>query len=147
MTERVLVAVADSPASMAAARAAVALAARLDARVRALHVVQDGDVSTAISAASARGDLRERRDAAAVSVLRYVAKLSEDAGVPVTTVQRVGEIGPLILAEADAWDADLVVLGRTGRRGTGQPFLSGDAQQVLEFTERPVLIVPTVAER
>ena len=37
----------------------------------------------------------------------------------------------------------LVVLGRTARRGSGQPFLSVDTQQVLEFAERPVLIVPS----
>lgn len=143
MRPRVLVAVADSAASLAAARTAVDLAARLAADVRAVHVVADGDVSTLIRAASGRGSLHERRQAAAVSVLRHVADLAERAGVPVTTVQRDGDIGASILAEAETWGADLVVLGRTARRGAGQPFLSDDAQQVLEFAEQPVLVVPT----
>lgn len=142
MSRRVLVAVADSPASMTAARTAIELAAELRAELRAVHVVQDHVLSTLIGAASARADLPERREAAAASVLRYVAELSQRAGVPVTTVQRAGDVGSAILAEAEAWHADLVVLGRTGRRGTGQPFLGADAQQVLEFARRPVLVVP-----
>ena len=143
MRQRMLVAVADSPASMTAARTAVDLAARLGAEVRAVHVVQDGDISALIGDASRHAQTTERRGAAAFSVLRYVAELSDRAGVPVTTVQRDGEIGASILAEAQAWGADLVVLGRTARRGTGHGFLSGDAQQVLEFADRPVLVVPT----
>ena len=54
MTQRMLVAVADSPASMTAARTAVALAARLGADVR-VHVVQDGDITTLIGTASRAG--------------------------------------------------------------------------------------------
>jgi nucleotide-binding universal stress UspA family protein len=142
VSDRVLLAVADSPAALRAARVAVELAARLGGEVRAVHVVPDGDVSTLISAASTHGDLTHRRDAAAVSVLRHVTELAGRAGVPATTVQCNGDVGTCILREAEAWEADVIVLGRTTRRGTGQPVLSGDAQRVLEFADRPVLVVP-----
>lgn len=144
MTEmrRVLVAVADSPASLAAARAAVDLAARLHGELRAIHVIVDGDVSTLIGGASRQTHLTERRGSAAVSVLRHVAALADRAGVPVTTVQEAGEVAPRILDQARDWPADLVVLGRTTRRGAGDPFIGIEAQRVLEFCDLPVLVVP-----
>ena len=135
--ERLLVAVADSPASMAAARTAVALAARLGAELRVVHVVRDGVVREALGPG-----VSQRRDAAADSVLRHVAEMAGRAGVPVTTVRETGDVSVQVMAQADAWPADVVVLGRTTRRGAGEPFIGADAQRVLEFSDRPVLVVP-----
>ena len=144
MTEmhRVLVAVADSPASLAAARTAVDLAARLHGELRAIHVIADGDLTTLLEAAGRQTHLTERRGSAAVSVLRHVAELAGRAGVPVTTVQEEGDVAPRILDQARNWPADLVVVGRTTRRGAGDPFIGIETQRVLEFCDRPVLVVP-----
>jgi nucleotide-binding universal stress UspA family protein len=46
-----------------------------------------------------------------------------------------------------AWDADVVVIGHTTRRGTGEPFLGDAAQRVLEFSSRPVLVMPARGNR
>ena len=135
--DRVLVAVADSPASLAAARAAVALAAQLRGELRVVHVIQDGVVREVLGPG-----VSERREAAADSVLRHVAELAERAGVPVTTVRETGDVSVRVMAQADTWPADVIVLGRTTRRGAGAPFLGADAQRVLEFSDRPVLVVP-----
>jgi nucleotide-binding universal stress UspA family protein len=144
MTEmhRVLVAVVDSPASLAAARAAVDLAARLHGELRAVHVLVDGDVSTLLGKVSGQGRMTERRGSAAVAVLRHVADLAGRAGVPVTTVQAEGDVAARILDEVRDWPADLVVLGRTTRRGAGDPYIGIETQRVLEFCDRPVLVVP-----
>lgn len=49
-----------------------------------------------------------------------------------------------ILDDARAWKADIVIMGRTGRTGPGRALLGSEAERVLEFTDRPVLIVPTL---
>lgn len=139
--QRVLVAVADSPASLAAARAAVTLAARLGAQVRVVHVVADGVLLDTLTRAGV-GAPAERRETAGDALLRHVAELAERAGVPVTTVLLEGEVGSCVLDVAREWRADLVVLGRTTRRGAGDPFIGVEAQRVLEFSDAPVLVVP-----
>lgn len=140
--QRVLVGVADSPSGMAAARTAVSLASALGAPVRAVHVLADGELAAVVAGAGNRTDVARRRDTAALAVLRHVAELGERAGVAVTTVELLGDVSRCLLAEAREWGADLVVVGRTTRRGAGQPFAGPELQEVLEFSELPVLVVP-----
>jgi nucleotide-binding universal stress UspA family protein len=49
-----------------------------------------------------------------------------------------------ILDDAREWKADVILMGRTGRTGPGRALLGSEAERVLEFTDRPVLIVPTL---
>ncbi len=140
--QRILVAVADSPSGLAATRSAVAFAAGLRAELRAVHVLADGELVAALAGAGGRNDLTRRRGTAAVAVLRHVADLAQQAGVPVTTNQLLGDVARCVLEEAEQWHADLIVVGRTTRRGAGQPFVGPEVQEILEFGERPVLVVP-----
>jgi nucleotide-binding universal stress UspA family protein len=140
--EHVLLAVADTAASLAAARAAVSLAARLGAELRVIHVVPDGELAAAIGAGRHRPYPTEDRDPAASPLLRHVAASAERAGVPVSTVRHEGDVCTRVLAEADSWPADLIVIGRRARRGAGEPFMGVEAQRMLEFAGRPVLVVP-----
>jgi nucleotide-binding universal stress UspA family protein len=144
MTElnRLLLAVADSPASLAAARAAVALAARLGAELRVVHVVPDGALRELLAGTQRPPGPAGERGAEPVPVLRHVAGLAQRAGVPVTTVRHEGDVGACILEEARHWGAELIVVGRTTRHGAGDPFIGVEAQRVLEFSDCPVLVVP-----
>ena len=90
--EHVLLAVADTAASLAAARAAVSLAARLGAELRVIHVVPDGELAAAIGAVRHRPHPTEDRDPAASPLLRHVAASAERAGVPVSTVRHEGDV-------------------------------------------------------
>jgi nucleotide-binding universal stress UspA family protein len=139
---RVLVAVADTPASLAAARTAVALAGRLGAELRVVHVVTDGVVSALLAGARPTPGSPAARGSDVVPVLGHVADLARRAGVAVSTVQHEGDVGRCVLDEARDWGADLIVVGRTTRHGAGDPFIGVEAQRVLEFSERPVLVVP-----
>jgi hypothetical protein len=47
----------------------------------------------------------------------------------------------LIVTEAGAWPADLVVLGTHGRRGIGRVVLGSSAENVLRRSPIPVLLV------
>jgi nucleotide-binding universal stress UspA family protein len=146
---RILVAVDDSPAALAAARLAVDLAHDAGAALRVITVVADHATTERLRAdlGAGAGDghpdrLSPRRTAAADAVLRYVASLAAQASVPVAGIQLDGEPAARILEQARDWPADLVVLGRSDLPGTGRPYIGGHTRRVLEFAEQPVLVVP-----
>jgi nucleotide-binding universal stress UspA family protein len=149
MITRILLAVDDSPAALAAARTAVELAAALGARVRAVHVLRDHVLSNALAAATGQADVGERRDVAASSVLDHVASLARRSGVDVERWQLEGDPARGILAQARAWRADLIVIGKSDQeRRAGEPYVGGETANVLEFAEQPVLVVaPPPARR
>jgi nucleotide-binding universal stress UspA family protein len=139
---RVLVAVTDSPAALAAARVAVELAAQLHGELRALHVDGDGALDAVVGGASRRPQLARRRGDAATAVLQRVTEMAERTGLPVRTERTEGDVATSILRCAAEWPADVIVLGRTARLGVGAPYIGHTAQRVLEFAEQPVLVVP-----
>ena len=139
--QRILVAVDDSPAGLNAARAAVDLAVVHAATVRAITVVRDHALAGALGGTPASTE--QRLAAGGRSVLAWVATLADAAHVTLEPVERDGEPFRRILDEADNWEADLVVMGRSDRRGPSSPYLGSETAHVLEFTDRPVLVVPT----
>ncbi|HEX2498252.1 MAG TPA: universal stress protein [Actinomycetes bacterium] len=142
MITRILLAVDDSPAALAAARLALDLAARLPARIRALSVVASHSLNDALALQSGYSDLPARREAAGTSVLDYIAELTRQAGLELETRQLSGEPARHILTEAREWPADLIVIGKSGGRQLGEPYVGSQTSHVLEFADRPVLVVP-----
>jgi nucleotide-binding universal stress UspA family protein len=148
MINTILVAVDDTPAALAGARFAVDLAAAQHAAIHAVAVIVDKP--SAVGSAGPPGrpfrgmtaPTRPRSHRSATTVLDYVNRLGLLAGVPVRTVVHHGEPARCILAEARAVGADLVVLGRSGHRGVGQPYIGSQTREVLEFAETPVVVVP-----
>ncbi len=53
--------------------------------------------------------------------------------------QRVAE---MIVGEATAWPAELVVIGTHGRRGHSHLFLRGVAEGIVRISPVPVLVIP-----
>lgn len=146
MTRRMLLAVDDSPDSLAAARLAVTLARDLGARLRVVHVLVDHELSVALTEATG---LRHEVAAGLVPshVLNRVAALAGEVGVAVETAMLDGPVGEAVLADARAWAADLVVLGRSRSTTSGEPYVGAQTRHVLEFAERPVLVVPAPPRR
>lgn len=142
MIKRILLAVDDSPASLAAATAAVELAGTLKAELRVLHVVADGLITEVIRPV-ARAGVATRRDSAGEALLRHVAHLAEAAGVTAEPLLMLGEPARCVLEAARTWPADLIVLGRSHPHGTGAPYIGHETQHVLEFSDHPVLVVRT----
>lgn len=139
--QRILVAVDDSPAGLAAARVAVGLAAQLGGSLRVVHVVADGDI-TALIEASADPELNQRRTAPAAALLRHVEGMAGATGVPTETVELYGDTARLILEQARTSAADLIVIGRGLDREVGRPYVGHETRIVLEFADQPVLVVP-----
>jgi nucleotide-binding universal stress UspA family protein len=138
MIRRILLAVDDSPGSLDAARLGIEIAQAFGGSVRAVTVVADDLATERLGIA-----MDSRRVRAAETVLGYVATLAERAVLPAETVQLVGEPAPQIIDQARAWPADIIVIGRSRRPGTGQPYVGSQTREVLEFADVPVLVVPT----
>jgi nucleotide-binding universal stress UspA family protein len=140
--QALLVAIDDSPAALAAANTAIDLAGHLRARVRFLHVVGDGELVRALRSIDHGERLQERRSRATASLLQHVLDRAGRAGVPADTLGVDGDPADVILAQSRHWPADLVVLGRSGPRRAGQPYVGAVSRQVLELSDVPVLVVP-----
>ncbi len=138
---RILVAVDDSPASLAAVHEAVALAALSGGLLRFVHVIADGELVRGLARMGRGGELDATRSGASTSLLRHVEAEAHRAGVPAETVSLAGETAGLLLAQAQAWESDLIVIGRADVRGAGRPYVGAVTREVLEFSEVPVLVV------
>jgi nucleotide-binding universal stress UspA family protein len=144
MIGRVLVAVDDSTESLHAARVAADLAVGWGAHVRVLAVVEDGGIGAELDAVGGPG-ADERRRQGAARLLEHVAADICAAGVPAERVETLSLAGSpfrCILAQARTWPADLVVMAVSDRRGVRSPYVGSETEQVLEFSECPVLVVP-----
>jgi nucleotide-binding universal stress UspA family protein len=91
----------------------------------------------------------ERLDEASLDEAKQVAEqgatLAREAGLDATprTSPRSGGMTDTILSEADAVDADAIVLGSHGRGGIGSFLLGSVSNAVVQSADRPVLIVPS----
>jgi nucleotide-binding universal stress UspA family protein len=142
--QRILLALDDSPDSLAAARLAVELAGRLGARVRAVHVSADHVLDAALEAMGGTPGVAGRRSASDVAILARVSAMAGAAGVSIETVLLTGGVGPAVLDAVRSWEADLVILGKSARSATGEPYVGTQTRHILEFSQRPVLVVPPV---
>jgi nucleotide-binding universal stress UspA family protein len=133
---RILVAVNDSPAGLAAARAAVRLARETGGSLRAVYVRE-------LAGVAGRAAAEDFARQVPVPVLNYVTDLAGRAGVVVEALTISGQPARCILDQAAAWPADLIVLGRSGVRHVGQPFVGSQLLHVLEFASVPIVVVPT----
>lgn len=135
MIERILAAVDDSPAGLAAALAAIDLAAVTHADLRFVHVSPRTEASRGPTSS-------EESRSPGEDLLSYVSGLARHAEVGHETELLHGDPGEEILRAAHRWSASVIVIGRrdTGRPGEG--YVGGETRQVLEFCEQPVLVVP-----
>ncbi len=139
---RVLLAVNDSPAGLAAARTAIWLAQQSAGQIRAVHVLCEPGASPSQRARAGSEDCRPE---AVAPILNFVAGLADRGGVSLDTRTIRGQPARSILDQAAAWNADVIVLGRSGVRHVGQPFVGSSVLHVLEFAEVPVVVVPAPA--
>jgi nucleotide-binding universal stress UspA family protein len=80
----------------------------------------------------------EQRGRAEAALAQAAATLAN--GVPVSSVVRVGGVYPEILAEADAWGADLIVIG-SHRPAMSTYLIGSNAKTVVRHARCSVLVV------
>jgi nucleotide-binding universal stress UspA family protein len=90
-------------------------------------------------------DEEDRRDADGVAA--EGAELAREAGfdAEARALQGKPKAWPTLLAEADAIDAAVVVIGSRGQGAVKSPLLGSVSSGLLHHTRRPVLVVPPTA--
>ncbi|WP_380677833.1 universal stress protein [Salinigranum sp. GCM10025319] len=142
MYDRLLVPTDGSDGSDAAVRRAVVVAARVGASVDALAVVD-----RTFPAATAYDHVVERLEATAEAALEAVVDAGDRAGVAVDPHLRRGVPHEEIVAAADAYGSDLIVMGTHGRTGFGRVrHLGSVTERVVRTSPVPVLSVPLIEE-
>jgi len=124
---------------------AVSLAREFGAEISALHVVAAAPVLE-VMPGRARGSGAVRLSAASratlTAELREFTYEVEAGGVVVHVAVDDGDPVDTIVREADAWPADLIVMGTHGRTGVGRLLLGSVAERVLRRAPCPVVTVP-----
>ena len=81
----------------------------------------------------------QRLEAEGLDYLRVIETQFGDA--PVECIVRFGDPVTEILAEADAFDADLIAVSTAGRSGVGRVILGSVAEQVFRKSKSPVMLM------
>ena len=149
MNFRMLVTVDDSTESLRAAVAAARLCVDLRGEIRVLTVMENNLVGEKLERATSLQSF-ERRHEAATHLLEFVRRQICAEGVEPSRVgvkQANGEPFNLILDEARSWPADLIVMAVSDERRVRSNYVGSVTEQVIEFSECPVLVVPGPFQR
>ena len=141
MFETVVIATDGSQSVQRAVDVALDLAARFDAEVHALYVVDAGDVES--SPEEIRSELR---DALSDRGREALSAVESRAGRDVVTAVREGRPASEITAYAREVDADLVATGTRGRHGENRFLIGSVAERVVRTCPVPVLTVRQLAD-
>jgi len=147
MYKRILVPVDGSATSQRGLEEAIALARLTGGQLRLLHVVDELSAAMSMSGQGVvSADVFQLLREGGEQVLAAALALAQAQGVSAETVLIEGFSGRLcdhMLAQAEAWGAEVIVLGSHGRRGVGRLVLGSDAEQIIRTAVVPVLVVRT----
>ena len=144
MFKRILVAVDGSHAAELALQEAIKLAKEFQSQLQVVYVVDevslnwpagsDFEAATEIAQRSSR-EILDKADAA-------VRKAGMTAVTKALAIETLGHrIADMIAAEAEAWAADLIVIGTHGRRGVHRLLIGSVAEGVMRVATKPVLLI------
>ena len=150
MYQRILVPIDGSAPSEHGLTEAIALARLSGGSIRLLHVLDDLSFTTGFETGATYENtvLPALREASA-SILAAGRERCAAAAVAVEVLtlecfaRRPCDV---IVEQAVAWPADVVVIGTHGRRGINRMMLGSDAEQVARMAPVPVLLVRSVED-
>ena len=146
MYRRILVAADGSETFKLALNEAVAPAKVHQSRLRIVHVIDAASLFTGDSYYANLEKIESGLIEAGKTVLAEALATTEAAGIGAET--RLVEIeamnvrvADMIVQEAKAWPAELIVVGTHGRRGLSYLFLGSTAEGVVRTATVPVLLI------
>ena len=142
MYQRILVPFDGSPTSNAGLDEAVKLAKLTGASIQLVHVLDH--LPFTAGDAVLTGEIRSVLVKTGSQVLLAGKRRVEAADVPADTFlsEAFGErVCNVVAAQAEAWHADLIVIGTHGRRGVKRLLIGSDAEQILRTASVPVHLV------
>ncbi|MFY2950534.1 universal stress protein [Achromobacter ruhlandii] len=145
MYQRILVPVDGSPTSERGLQEAIRLALLTHASLRLIHVIDEMSFMLGIDVYGyAAGELLDLLRKDGTEILQQASATVRAQGVPVDSVLYENldkTVQQRIIAEAEMWKADLIVIGTHGRRGVRRLVLGSSAEGVLRTSPVPVLLV------
>lgn len=139
---RILVPVDGSEFSRYAAAHAVRIAQAHGSELIFLHAVDQHVVEQLAFRETADGQgVHERLSENGRAYLRDIARLAEERHLAHREELAEGDPCTVICDTAAGLGADLIVMGKTGLRGTRRILMGSVTRRVVECTDRPVLIV------
>ena len=143
--QHILVAVDGSPLSVHAISHAAALARATGGRIRLLNVMDPvAHISGFERPEVYSAEVQPRLQQAGKALLQQARDQVAQCGVPVDTVlveNLDARVAQIVVDHAQAWGADLIVLGTHGRRGLARVLMGSDAEQIARTAPVPVLLV------
>lgn len=145
MYKRILVPVDGSATSAKGLEEAIRLAKLTGASLELVNIVDELSLAFGVEAyATYSQDVLAALREGAREILEKAQQRAASAGVGVDTkaIETFGaRVADLVVEEAVATKADLIVIGTHGRRGIGRLLLGSDAEQILRLAPVPVLLV------
>lgn len=147
MYKRILVPVDGSGTSRRGLQEAIALAQLTGGQLRLLHVVDELSAALSMSGQGVvSADMFELlREGGQQVLAQALAEVQSHqlAAEPVLIEGFTGRLCDHVLAQAQQWGAEVIVLGSHGRRGVGRIVMGSDAEQIIRTAQVPVLVVRT----
>lgn len=147
MYSRILVPLDGSDASRKGLDEAIKIALEGGAQLKLVHVVNEIIVGDGYMSAITLQQLISSHREAGEKLLSGAEAMVREKGVAVQTelIETIGRrAADTIIAAAEQWGADLIVMGTHGRRGLRRLALGSDAELVLRHATVPVLMVRDV---
>lgn len=145
MYQRILVPVDGSATSDLGLEEAIRLAQLTRGRLRLIHVVDELSFAFAVdSYGYYAGELLDLLKKDGAEILEKGLATVKAQGIPVDTVlyeNLAKTVHQRVTEEAEAWEADLIVIGTHGRRGVRRMVIGSSAEAVLREATVPVLMV------
>lgn len=141
--KRILVPVDGSRYSLDAVCMAAKIARVHGGELRIIHVLDESLlVQLARFSDKKKESIRqELRNSAHAFLEDMCCEASRELAATCEVLIREGVPHEIILDEASSWSADLIVMGKLGRRGVSHILLGSVAERVIEFSDIPVLVV------
>ena len=138
---RILVPVDGSKFCLQAVKLAIRLASHCESSLLLLHVL-DTAVVEQLQRFSDKSheEVRAEMEKSARGFLKDMTLEVSEWDIRVDILLREGVPHEVILKEADNWGADLIVMGKLGKRGVSRILLGSVAERVIEFTRLPVML-------
>ena len=145
MYQRILVPIDGSTTSNQGLDEAIKLAKLTGASLRVIHVVDALTFATGseLYGGFASDVIPQMREAGEQIVEKARTRVKEQ-GVKVDSLlfdSLSTRVSVIVVDQAKAWDADLIVIGTHGRRGVNRLMLGSDAEQIVRMAPVPVLLV------